>query len=127
MFWKKKHFWGSLIAVALLAYCLKDVRFEDFRELGHRLDPVYFIPSVICAFLFVGTKVMRWKLMIAQQKKISVGRVLTLYSAGQILNIVMPVLTGQVGGCFCFPDARGCARRSSFRPLCWRCFSIPSA
>jgi uncharacterized protein (TIRG00374 family) len=117
MFWKKKQFWGSIIAVALLGFCLKDVRLAEIQSLGQRLDYVYLIPAVVFAFVFIIIKGLRWKVLISQQRKIGTSRAITLYSAGQILNIVMPVLTGQVGRLFLFSRNEGLRKTVVFSTI----------
>ncbi|MEE8576934.1 MAG: lysylphosphatidylglycerol synthase transmembrane domain-containing protein, partial [candidate division Zixibacteria bacterium] len=117
MIFKKKQFWGTLVAVLLLAYCFKDVRPEHIRSLSHRLEIIFLIPAIVCSFLFILTKALRWRLMVSQQRKIPVGRVITLYSAGQILNIVMPALTGQVGRLFLFARTEGLRKTFVFSTI----------
>ncbi len=107
MIWKKKQFWGIIIALALLAFCLKDVRVAEVRSLLSRLDFVKLIPAVIGAFLFMIFRGMRWKLMVQQHKDFKMLHALSLYSAGQILNMAMPMLTGQVGRMFLFNRRAG--------------------
>jgi uncharacterized protein (TIRG00374 family) len=102
MIWKKKQFWGGIIAVILLAFCLKDVKLYEIEELFRRISYIYFIPAVVSTFLFVIFRALRWRLMVSQQKTIHPLRAITLFSAGQILNMVMPALTGQVGRMFLF-------------------------
>ena len=102
MIWKKKQFWGGVIAVILLAFLLKDVKLSELQELFQRISYFHFIPAVVCTFLFVIFRGLRWRLMVSQQKVIRPFRALTLFSAGQILNMVMPALTGQVGRMFLF-------------------------
>lgn len=106
-FWKKKQFWGALIAVALLAYCVKDIRLGDIRELSHRLNFWYTIPALLSAFLFQILRGLRWRLMISHQTPIPVVQGASLYAAGQVLNTVMPVLTGQVGRMILFARKTG--------------------
>lgn len=117
MFWKKKQFWGTLIAVGLLAFCFKDIRLADIKTLGTRIDLYFLIPSIVCAFIFIATKGMRWRLMINTQKPITFYRALSLYSAGQILNIVMPMLTGQVGRMFLFSKNEGLKKTFIFSTI----------
>ena len=117
MFLKKKQFWGSLIAVALLAFCLKDVRLVEIKELIRRIDLLYLIPSLICSFLYIIMRALRWRLMILQQKAMKIVRSLTLYSAGQIINIIMPALTGQVGRLFLFSKNEGLKKTFIFSTI----------
>jgi len=102
MILKKKKFWGTLIAIALLAFCVKDVTFDEMKELYFRVNLFYLLVTLLCSFIFVILKAVRWKIMINPQKKIPLIRSITLYSAGQVLNILMPALTGQVGRMFLF-------------------------
>ncbi len=96
-FWKKKQFWGALIGIALLAYCVKDIRWSELQSLAERVNLYYLIPALVSAFVFMYFKGLRWRTIISRQKKITKTRAVTLYSTGQVLSIVMPVLTGQVG------------------------------
>jgi len=106
-FWKKKQFWGALIAIALLIYCVKDIRAIDIRELSSRLNYWYAIPAVLASFLFQILRGLRWRLMISHQTPIPVVQGASLYAAGQVLNTLMPVLTGQVGRMILFARKTG--------------------
>lgn len=114
---KKKQFWGSLIATALLAYCLKDISLAEIEELSHRLNPIWFLPAVLSSFAFVMIKALRWRLMISQQTTLTCVRAITVHSAGQILNILMPVLTGQVGRMFLFANKVGLRKTFVFSTI----------
>jgi hypothetical protein len=96
-FWKKKQFWGAVIGLVLLGYCVKDIRLSEIRVLLDRVNFYYLLAALLTSFLFVIVKALRWRMLIAQQKPISRRRAVTLYSVGQVLGIVMPALTGQVG------------------------------
>ncbi len=109
---KKKQFWGILIAIALLAYCVKDISGEQLRSLAGRVNLVYMMPAALLSFSFVIIKAFRWRLIVSPQKAIPIIRSVTLYSAGQILNVLMPALTGQVGRMFLF--SKKCDLRKSF-------------
>jgi uncharacterized protein (TIRG00374 family) len=107
MIWKKKQFWGILIALALLAFCLKDVKMPELRALMLRIDFLLLIPSVAGAILFILFRALRWKLMIQQHKDFKTLHALSMYCAGQMLNMAMPMLTGQVGRMFLFSKRAG--------------------
>lgn len=116
-FFKKKQFWGTLIAVALMAYCVKEIRLTDIKELSTRLNLLYLIPAVVLSFVFITSKALRWRLMVSQQKPMTQWRALSLYSAGQMLNIVMPMLTGQVGRMFLFARNEGLKKTFVFSTI----------
>jgi len=96
-FLKKKQFWGSIIAVLLLAYCVKDIRGDDINHLYERVNFYYLIPAILSQFVMIIGKGVRWGTIIEKHKKLSFLKLIPLFSAGQVLNIVMPALTGQVG------------------------------
>jgi len=102
MIFKNKQFWGTIVALALMAFCLKDMTLEGLQSLSQRLDFFYVIPAILCSFFYVVCRGFRWRLLVSPQKNIKFFRSIGLYSAGQVLNIVMPALTGQVGRMFLF-------------------------
>jgi len=55
--------------------------------------------------------------MISQHKYIRATRLVALYSAGQVLNIVMPVLTGQVGRLILFARKEGLRKTFVFSTI----------
>jgi uncharacterized protein (TIRG00374 family) len=114
---KNKQFWGALIGVALLVFCLRDLNFEDISQLWYRIDFIYFGPAVGCGFLFIILRGLRWKIILNQKTKVKTGRSILLYSAGQVLNIVMPALTGQVGRLILFARKEGLRKTFVFSTI----------
>ncbi|UCD18292.1 MAG: flippase-like domain-containing protein [Candidatus Zixiibacteriota bacterium] len=96
-FLKKKQFWGSIIALLLLAFILKDIRYEDIRALADRVNLYFLIPCLMAQFLILLFKGWRWRTIIERIKRIKLRRAIPLFAAGQVINIFMPALTGQVG------------------------------
>jgi uncharacterized protein (TIRG00374 family) len=111
-FLKKKQFWGILVGLSFLAWCVKDIRVDDVEVLLTRLNPYYVIPSILCTFFYVALRALRWRILISQQGSISAWRSVTMYSAGQVLNYTMPMLTGQLGRLILF--ARKLSLRKTF-------------
>jgi uncharacterized protein (TIRG00374 family) len=109
---KNKQLWGGLIAVFLLWFCLKSVKLSDIASLATRLDLRYLIPSIGCSFLFIIFRALRWRVMVSQQEKCGAVRIVTLFAAGQVVNMAMPVLTGQVGRLLLYAKKLG--QRKSF-------------
>ncbi|MEW5795485.1 MAG: lysylphosphatidylglycerol synthase transmembrane domain-containing protein [Candidatus Zixiibacteriota bacterium] len=116
-FWKKKKFWGSLIGLVLLAYCVKDIRASELQLLLQRANLYYLIAAVASGALFIVLKAVRWRMVIAQQKQITLPRAITLYSVGQVLGMVMPALTGQVGRVVWFARKEGLRKTYVFSTL----------
>jgi len=117
MIFKKKKFWGFVIAVTLLVFCFKDITLEELRLLSYRVDYLYLIPVIICSFSFYILRALRWRLIVSQQKYIKSMRAVLLYAAGQILNTVMPALTGQVGRMFLFSKKEGLRKTFIFSTI----------
>ncbi|MCM2272273.1 MAG: flippase-like domain-containing protein [candidate division Zixibacteria bacterium] len=101
-FLTNKQMWGTIIAIVLLAFCLKDIRLSELQDLSQRVNYYYLIPATLASFVFIIFRALRWRMMIVRQMELPYVRGVCLYSAGQVLNIVMPVLTGQVGRLFLF-------------------------
>jgi uncharacterized protein (TIRG00374 family) len=116
-FWKKKQFWGALIGLILLAYCVKDIKYAELNDLLKRVNLVYIGLSLVSAFVFMAFKGIRWRLMISQQKRVPIKRAITLYSVGQLLGIIMPVLTGQVGRVMLFSRKEGIRKTVVFSTI----------
>lgn len=111
---KNKQFWGILIALLLLGYCLKDIRLSDLRELWDRTRLVFAFPALLASFGYVVSRGIRWRLLVSQQKPIPIVRAVTLYSAGQVINTIMPALTGQVGRVLLFARKEGLHKSGVF-------------
>jgi uncharacterized protein (TIRG00374 family) len=94
---KKKEFWGTLIALGILIFLVKDIRSEDISRLYERINGYYLIPALLMQAAMVVLKSTRWRTIIKKTKIISLRRIIPLFAAGQLLNIIMPALTGQVG------------------------------
>jgi uncharacterized protein (TIRG00374 family) len=104
---KRKEFWGSIIALILLGYCFKDLRWEDMEILYSRVSFYYLIPVIFLEFIMVISRAARWGIIIENTKKLSLYRLSNLFSAGQVVNIVMPALTGMVARIWLFAKKAG--------------------
>lgn len=94
---RKKQFWGLLIAVALLAYSFKDFRIGDLDEIWDGVSMAYLIPVLLLSFLMQSSRALRWRTIVQPAHNIKISRAIPLYASGAALNYVMPALTGQVG------------------------------
>jgi len=116
-FYKRKEFWGTIIAVVLLAFCAKGISMDDIKALSHRVNYYYLIPALLMEFALIVFKAIRWKVIVEKTKKLNVLRVIPLYSAGQVINIVMPALTGQVGRLLLFSKKAGLTKTYVFSTI----------
>jgi uncharacterized protein (TIRG00374 family) len=115
--WKQKQFWGALIAILLLAFCVKDIRWQELKVLAGQLRFHFVALSLAGSFVYIILRSFRWRLMVAPHKHISYRRVSTLYAAGQVLNSAMPALTGQVGRLILFARKEGLRKTFVFSTI----------
>ncbi len=94
---KKKRFWGALIAILLLAYSFKDVRFEHLEQLWSKMNPLYLIPVLALSALMQLGRSNRWRIILEPSKRLKFKRAALLYATAASINYIMPALTGQVG------------------------------
>jgi hypothetical protein len=91
--WKK--IVPACIAIALLFASFYKV---DFKQLWHALiglNILYLLGAITCAVLMNWAKGMRWRALINDVKPISKLRVFALFHVGQMINLSLPMLTGQ--------------------------------
>ncbi len=94
---KKKQFWGCLIAFAILAYVLRDINIRDIRELAGRVSVKFILLALVLHAMVNIVKAYRWKIIVEKAKRLKFWRVIPMFSAGQVINILLPALTGQAG------------------------------
>lgn len=94
-----RHKWifGILIALALLVLCFYDLDLSLLWQTIKKIRFTYLIPALIFALFKVLFGALRWKMLIDKRKQISVRRMFSVYSVGQLVNISLPALTGQAG------------------------------
>ncbi|PKK84796.1 MAG: hypothetical protein CVT49_01180 [candidate division Zixibacteria bacterium HGW-Zixibacteria-1] len=116
-FYKRKEFYGTIIALVLLGFFVKDINLHDVNLLLHRVNYYFLIPALLGEFLLIVLKAVRWKTIVEKTKKLRVLPVIPLYSAGQVINIVMPALTGQVGRLLLFSKKAGLTKSYVFSTI----------
>jgi uncharacterized protein (TIRG00374 family) len=92
-----RHKWifGILIALVLLVLCFYDLDFSRLWQTLKKIRFTYLIPALVFAALKVFFGALRWKMLIDKRKRISVRKIFSVYSVGQLVNISLPALTGQ--------------------------------
>jgi len=65
---KKKQFWGGLIAVGILVFLFYDLDLPRTVEVAKRLRLLYLIPVLLSTTLLVVFKTMRWKTIVSKVK-----------------------------------------------------------
>lgn len=111
---KKKQFWGSIIAFAILFYILRDIQLEDIRQLLGRVKISYIFIAIGFQATMILAKGFRWKTIVEKSKKLPFFRMVPMFAAGQVINIVLPALTGQAGRIFLFARKTGLSKTFVF-------------
>ncbi len=114
---KKKQFWGCIVAIILLGYCVKDIRLDQIKILYKSINFYFLIPSMLFSFSMIIVKAIRWRTILEKTKKVPLFRSIALFSAGQVINISMPALTGQVGRLLLFSKKENLAKSYIFSTI----------
>lgn len=94
---KKKQFWGGLIAIGILIFLFYDLNLPRTMEVARGLKLIYVIPVLISTTLLVVFKTMRWKTIVSKVRKVLFWPTLSLYATSQLIAVLLPALTGQAG------------------------------
>ena len=95
-FYKSKRFWGVIFALGFLYYCFYDIDLSYFWKVIANIHPLFLVAAVLCQFLISVWKSLRWKFILDPVKKISFWEMFKVFSIGWVLNVSLPMLTGQV-------------------------------
>ena len=85
---------GLLGAFALLIYIFRDTDPRQVWASLISLDPVYLVPVIVGLIGMPISRAVRLKYMMEPRRELSVRRVFAVYNVGQLLNIMLPALTG---------------------------------
>ncbi len=94
---KKKQFWGGLIALGILIFLFYDLNLPRTVDVAKELRLIYLIPALLCGFGIIVFKALRWKTIVSKVRKVLFWPTLALYATSQIIAVVLPALTGQAG------------------------------
>ncbi len=96
-FFRKKRFWGGLIAVAILIYLFYDLNIPRTIDVARNLNIWYLGPALICTTLLSVFKTLRWMTIVSRVRRVLFWPTLCLYATSQMIGVLLPALTGQAG------------------------------
>jgi len=96
-FFKKKQFWGGVIAAAILFFLFYDLDLPRTVEIARQLKGGYLIPALACTTFLVFFKASRWRTIISRVRRVLFWPTVFLYATSQVIGVVLPALTGQAG------------------------------
>ena len=94
---KKKQFWGGLIAIGILVFLFYDIDLPRILELARTLRLVYLVPVLASTACLIAFKTFRWKVIVSKVRTVKFWPTLSLYATSQLIAVLLPALTGQAG------------------------------
>ncbi|MCE2405293.1 MAG: flippase-like domain-containing protein [Dehalococcoidia bacterium] len=92
-----RRFWlGIVVSLAFLVLFLWRV---DFGDTGRELQGAaysYFVPAVLCYFLSLAVRSLRWRFLLLHLKPVSVPRLYPVVAIGYMANNMLPVRLGEL-------------------------------
>ncbi len=113
-FLKKKRFWGVVIAFGFLVYSFWGIDLAGAWDALRKVEPIYFIPVLLGMFLMPLTRSERLKTIFEKEKQINSWKVYSAYNIAQLLNMSLPMLTGQVARGLFFSKSFGLTKTYCF-------------
>lgn len=91
---KRKRFWATVLALVLLVWCVHDL---DLQQVGHivarlRYGFLIWAMLVVVGVLFIRS--VRWRILVNPMKAVGGMRMFSIYSLGQLGNLLFPAGTG---------------------------------
>jgi uncharacterized protein (TIRG00374 family) len=91
---KSKRFWATVLALVFLVWCLYDL---DLRQVGQtvaRLHYGYLIWAMLVVVGILYIRSARWRILVNPMKAVGSSRMFSIYSLGQLGNLLFPAGTG---------------------------------
>lgn len=88
---------GLLVALGLLFATFYKTDFEELWDTLSRVNLWLLVGAFCSGVLMNGAKSLRWRVVMMGVKKIAPMRILALFHLSQMINLSLPVLTGQAG------------------------------
>lgn len=112
--WKWIRLVGLLAAFVVLVLMFRNTDPHDIWNAIARMEFVYLIPALIGALAMPVARALRLQYVMAPHHHVPGRRVFAVYNVGQLLNIMMPVLTGQVARVILFSRTLGITKTFAF-------------
>lgn len=113
-FYKSKRFWGVVFALGFLYYCFYDIDLGSLWQVITAIHPLVLLGAILCQLLIPVWKSLRWKFILDPVKKIGFVDMFSVFCTGWVLNISLPMLTGQVARTFLLSKKHQIGKTKSF-------------
>lgn len=91
---QRKRFWATILAVVLLVWCLYDL---DLAQVGRTVSGLRYGFLIWAMLVVVGVlyiRSARWRVLVNPMKAVGGARMFSIYSLGQLGNLLFPAGTG---------------------------------
>ena len=116
-FYKSKRFWGIIFTLGFLYYCFYDINLKALWQVISGIHPLFLVGALVCQLLIPVWKSLRWKFILDPIKKIRFWDMFSVFSMGWVLNVSLPMLTGQVARTFLLSKKHQIAKTKSFASI----------
>ena len=113
-FYKSKRFWGVVLSFGFLYYCFYDIDLKALGRVISGLNPLFLLAAIASQLLIPVWKSLRWKFILEPVKKIKFWDMFSIFCMGWVLNISLPMLTGQVARTFLLSKKHQIGKTKSF-------------
>lgn len=86
---------GIAIGLVAVYFSVKNIRSDELKESLDAVKPLWLIPIVICNFIVIALKSLRWRIMLRQVKKIGFGLMFRVLTIGYMANNILPARLGE--------------------------------
>jgi uncharacterized protein (TIRG00374 family) len=94
-FLRSKRFWGIIAGLALLVWCFHDLDFKEVTRLLVDLKFEWVVAASAIVVVVLWIRSVRWRILLSPLSDVGSARMFSLYSVGQLANVMFPALTGQ--------------------------------
>lgn len=113
-FYKSRRLWGIVFASIFLVLCFYDIDLKQLWKIIRGIDLRILTAAVFCQLLLPVWKALRWKYILDPVKKIKFWDMFSVYCVGWLLNVSLPMLTGQVARTFLLSKKHQIGKTKSF-------------
>ncbi len=116
-FYKSKRFWGVAFALGFLYYCFYDINLQALWQVISGINPLFLLGALLFQLSIPVWKSTRWKFILDPVKKIKFWEMFSVYCIGWVLNVSLPMLTGQVARTFLLSKKHQIGKTKSFASI----------
>ncbi len=112
--YRRKRLFGVVAALAFLVYSFWGTDPKAIWDAFSHMRPLYLIPVLLGIIGMPLVRALRLKYILDLEQQVGQWRLFAIYNVGQMLNQMLPALTGQVGRVVLFSRTLGVTKTFAF-------------